>query len=262
MTRCVVEALTFAGRRLRHLRRAPGRLLGVTLNPVLFLLVFGHMFTAAIVVPGTSNYAEYLFAGAAVQVGLAGIGATAVAVATDLRGGLVDRFRSLPVTRGSVLAGHVLADWVVAVLALSVVAGVGTLVGWRTNTDLVSTVAGFGVAAAFAFVMSWVGVLLGLLLVNPESIGALTPLLVVVLPLLSNAFLGTESLPAWLRPIAEWNPLTSVITACRELWGNPTLGAGGFAGGDPITAAALGLGATLLVAAIWSMRRYRAPAFG
>ncbi|OLR92026.1 hypothetical protein BJP25_24220 [Actinokineospora bangkokensis] len=251
----MVEALVFAGRRLRHLRRNPARVLGVALNPVLFLVVFGHLLTAAMVVPGAGSYAEYLFAGAAVQVGLACVGSAAGAVATDLRGGLVDRFRSLPVARPAVLLGQVLADTAAACGALAVVAAVGLLVGWRARTGPVEVLAGFGVALLFAFAMAWVGVLIGLAVGDPESVGVLTPVLVVVLPLLSNAFLAPQGLPAWLRPVAEWNPLTAVVSACRVLWGNapPTAG-------TPVVTAVGALAVVVACAAALCLRRYQAPA--
>jgi len=258
----VTEALAFAGRRLRHLRRAPARLLGLTLNPVLFLVVFGHLLNGALVIPAGTSYQEYLFAGAVVQIGLAGISSAAGAVANDLRGGLVDRFRSLPVARPSVLLGQVLADLAAATLAMVVVTAVGTALGWRSHTSLLATAAGFGIALGFAFVMAWVGVLVGLILGDPESVGALTPVLVVVLPLLSNAFVAPAGLPSWLRPVAEWNPLTAVITACRSLWGNAAPPAGGFAGGHPYTAVLVALGVTLIVTIAATLRRYRMATIG
>lgn len=250
-----VEATAFAWRRLRHLRRNPGRVLGVVLNPLLFLVVFGHLFSAAIVVPGANGYADYLFAGAVAQIGLASVGSAAIAVASDLRGGLVDRFRALPVARPSVLLGQVLADTLVACAACVVVTVVGLLLGWRVHTGPIETAAGFGVAVLFAFAMAWVGVLVGLAVGDPESVGVLTPVLVVVLPLLSNAFLAPQSLPAWLRPLAEWNPLTAVITTCRVLWGNAAS-----ASSPPLLAAVVGLGAMVGGAVALSLRCYRTTA--
>jgi ABC-2 type transport system permease protein len=260
--RPVAETLAFAGRRLRHLRRSPARLLGLTLNPLLFLVVFGHLLNGALAVPAGTDYSEYLFAGVVVQVGLACVPASAAAVANDLRGGLVDRFRSLPVARVSILFGQTLADLAAAALAMTVVTAVGAALGWRFHAGPAAAASGFAVALAFAFVMAWVGVLIGLLLGDPESVSTLTPILVVVAPLLSNAFVPPGALPAWLRPVAEWNPITAVITACRSLWGNAGPSSGGFAGGHPYAAVLVALGLTLLAAFLGALRRYRYSAAG
>ncbi|MFC0432496.1 ABC transporter permease [Kutzneria buriramensis] len=253
-----VEAAAAAGRRLRHLRRAPGRFLGITLNPLVSMLILGYLFQHSITVPGAGSYQEYLFAGAAAQVGLAGIGPSAIAVAGDRDRGLVDRLRSLPIDRGAVLIGHTLADAVVGVLGLAVVTAFGLLIGWRPHGDPLSTVAAFALLALFGYVMSWVGVLLGMTSRNAESISALAPLVTVVLPFLSNAFLSSASLPGWLTPIADWNPVSAVSSACRALWANPSGTATSFAGTHPGVVLAAWLGPLLVVSAGLSLRRYRA----
>lgn len=233
-----VEVLAMAGRRLSQLRRSPGRLLGVTLSPLVSLVVLGYLFRDTISVGG-GNYQEYLFAGAAIQVGLAGVGPTAIAVATDLRTGAFDRYRSLPISRIAVPLGHTAGDFLLSLLALGIVVVVGTLLGWHSHTGLVPTLQGFAVVVAFSYVMLWVGVLFGSVMDNLESISSVTQFLVVVLPFFSNAFLPVSSLPALVRPIAEWNPISAVMTLCRDLWGN---------GAAPVSGAPyLVAGATLLV---------------
>jgi len=118
-------------------------------------------------------------------------------------------------------------------------------------------VAGFELLAAFVYVMIWVGVLLGMSLRNVESIDALGGIAVVVLSFLSNAMISTDRLPAWIRPVAEWNPVSSVVTACRRLWGNPTAVATDFPAANPGVVLAVSLGVLLIVAMSWSFRRYR-----
>ena len=253
-----VEVFAVAGRRLRHLRRAPGRFLGITLNPLVSMLILGYLFQHSITVPGAGSYQEYLFAGAAVQVGLAGIGPTAIAVAGDRGGGLVDRLRSLPIARSAVLIGHTLADAVVGTLGLTVVTAFGLLIGWRTHSDPVSTAAAFALLVLFGYVMGWVGVLLGMVSRNVESISALAPLVAVVLPFLSNAFLSSASLPGWLEPIADWNPVSALSTVCRALWANPSATASSFPGSHPGIVLAAWLGALLVFSAGLSLHRYRA----
>ncbi len=255
-----VEAAAVAGRRLAHLRRAPGRFLGVTLSPLVSMLVLGFVFRGSIVLPGGGSYQEYLFAGAAVQVGLAGVQPTAMVVATDLRTGLIDRFRSLPISRSSVLFGQVLADFLVGMAALAVITAFGLLVGWRAHGGFLAAVGGFAVVAVFVYVMVWVGALLGMMTKSLELITAVAPLIVVVLPFLSTAFLASGSMPALIRPIAEWNPISAVIAACRDLWGNAAPEATGFPARHPELVAVISLGLLLAVSWVLSVWRYRYPA--
>ncbi|HET6860674.1 MAG TPA: ABC transporter permease, partial [Streptomyces sp.] len=253
----VTETLAVAGRRLRHLRRAPGRFLGITLNPLLTMLVLGFLLEKSLVIPGSGDYREYLFAGAVVQGALAGVGPTAIAVAGDIRGGVIDRFRSMPVSRGSVLFGHTLADFVVGIGGLVVVTGFGLLLGWRPHGSPAAVLAGFGLIAVFLYVMLWVGVLLGLTSRSLETISSITPLVVTVLPFLSSAFLAPANLPSWLRTFAEWNPVSAVAQACRELWGNPVAEGSGFPAEHPVLVMALTLGVVFVLACWTSLRRYR-----
>jgi ABC-2 type transport system permease protein len=256
----VTEILAVAGRRLRHLRRAPGRFIGITMNPLVSMIVLGYLFQRSISIPGGGSYQEFLFAGAAIQVGLAGVGPTAIAVASDLKGGLVDRFRSLPISRFSVLVGHTIADWLVGMTGLAIITGFGVLVGWRSHAGVLSTIGGFAVAGVFIYVLLWLGVLLGMTSKSLESIDSISSLIVVVLPFLSSAFLSAEYLPSWLRPIAEWNPISAVATACRQLWGNP----GGVGDSFPMQNAAIvvvvTLGVLFLLTSLQSLRRYRTAA--
>ncbi|KAF4406783.1 MULTISPECIES: ABC transporter permease [Streptomyces] len=256
-TAALTETLAVAGRRLRHLRRAPGRFLGITLNPLLTMLVLGFLLEKSLVIPGNGSYQEYLFAGAVIQGGLAGVGPTAIAVASDVRGGVIDRFRSMPVSRGAVLFGHTLADFLVGLGSLVVVTGFGLLLGWRPHGSAAAVLAGFGLIAVFNYVMLWVGVLLGLASRSLETISSLTPLVVTVLPFLSSAFLAPQNLPAWLRAFAEWNPVSAVAQACRELWGNPSAAGSGFPAEHPALVIALTLGAVFLLTTVFGLRRYR-----
>jgi ABC transporter DrrB family efflux protein len=253
----LVEIIAIAGRRLRHLRRAPGRFVGVTMNPLVSMIVFGYLFKDSISIPGGGDYQEYLFAGAAIQVGLAGVGPTAVSVAMDLQGGLIDRFRSLPISRSAVLFGHVLADLVVGLFGLAIVTVFGLLVGWTSHGSFLDTLGAFGLVAVFIYVMLWVGVLLGMASKSVETIDSISSLVVIVLPFLSNAFLATENLPVWLRPIAEWNPISAVASACRQLWGNPVRTGDSFPADNPTLVVVVSLGLMFLCTSLLSLRRYR-----
>ncbi|MFF9900398.1 ABC transporter permease [Streptomyces longispororuber] len=253
----LTEVLAVAGRRLRRLRRAPGRAIGIVLNPLVSLVLLGFLFRDAITLPAGGEYTEYVFAGGAVQVGLACVGPTAVSIAMDLQGGLVDRFRSLPISRSAVPVGYTVADLLVGLVALAVTAGAGLALGWRSHTGLWPTLAGFGLVALFLYAMLWLGVLLAMTLRSVETISVVAPFIVIVLPFLSSAFLAPQSMPAAVRPVAEWNPVSAVIASCRDLWGNPATTGGGFPGQHPLAVVAVTLGVLLATCTAVSLRRFR-----
>nr|APD71467.1 non-ribosomal peptide synthetase 6 [Streptomyces sp.] len=256
----VTETFALAGRRLRHLRRTPGRLVGVVLNPLVMLLAVGYLFKDAIVAPQGGDYQEYLMAGIAVQVGLAGIGPTAISIAMDLRAGLMDRFRSLPISRAAVLVAHALGDLLVGLGVLAVITLVGLAIGWRPHGDPLSVAAGFAVAGGFILLMVWVGITLGMMVKNIESIDSIGALILVVCTFLSNAVFPAASMPGWLRPVVEWNPISAVADSCRHLWGNPTAQSTSFPGEHPHLVVAMWF-AVLLVGTVWaSLSRFRRAA--
>ncbi|MEV0677482.1 ABC transporter permease [Actinosynnema sp. NPDC050436] len=252
----VTEVLAIAGRRLRRLRRNPGRLVGITLNPLITMIALGYLFSNAIQIPGSANYIEFIFAGVVMQVGLASIGPTAIAVALDVQGGLVDRFRSLPISRSAVLVGHTIADLLISLIGLVVVVAVGLVFGWRSHSGILPTLAGFALVALFIFTVLWVGVLLGMVSDNLETIESVGGLVAVVFSFLSNGFLSVDKLPSWIQPIAQYNPVSAVITACRELWGNQAAGPAGPAGANHLVIV-LSLGALFLLLSYVGVRRYR-----
>lgn len=253
----VTEVMAIAGRRLRRLRRNPGRLVGITLNPLVTMIALGYMFSNAIDIPGSVNYIDFIFAGVAVQVGLASVGPTAIAVALDVQGGLVDRFRSLPISRSAVLIGHVLADLAISMIGLAIVTAFGVLFGWRPHNGILPALAGFGLLAVFIFTVLWVGVLLGLAIGNLETIESVGGLVAVVFSFLSTGFLSPDKLPAGIQTIAQWNPVSSVISACRDLWGNAAPTATGFPAENPNLVIFVSLGLLFLITSVLSVRRYR-----
>lgn len=218
----LTDTFALVGRQLVHLRRAPGKFIGIAMNPLVMMLVLGYLFKNFIVVPGSGDYNEYILAGCAAQVGLASIGPSAIGVASDLRTGLMDRLRSLPISRTSVLMGRTLADLALAAVTVVVVSLAGLLLGWRIHTGLWEALAGYGILLLFVYAMLWVGVLVGLVIRSLETIDAVGAMVVVLFSFLSSAFLSTDGMPAWIQPIAAWNPVSAVVTACRDLWGNPS----------------------------------------
>ena len=208
-------------RSIARIRREPETLSEVTIQPVMFVLMFAYVFGGAIVLPGGGNYHEYLIGGM-LGMGLAQTApGTAVAVVSDMSTGLIDRFRSLPMSRAAVLTARTIADLLTQVIGAAVVAGVGLAIGWRVHTGPADVIEAFALALLFGYAFTWAGVCLGMVLRSPEA--AQQSGFVIFLPLtfISSAFVPTQGMPGWLQPVAEWNPMSSLAAACRELFGNP-----------------------------------------
>jgi ABC-2 type transport system permease protein len=216
------ETLLLAERSLRHIPRVPEKLADATIMPIVFIFTFAYVFGSAITVPGGGDYHEYLIGGMFAQGAFQPLQGLAVGVAEDMRTGLVDRLRVLPIGRAAFLTGRNLADLAERVLGSVVFILLGLIVGWRVHTDVWHFLAAFALIQAFAFACSWVGTWVGLIARSGE--GAQQMLFMVIFPLMfvSGTFVPIGGMPAVLRTIAEWNPLTAAATACRELFGNPT----------------------------------------
>jgi ABC-2 type transport system permease protein len=252
------ETLALFSRHIRHLRRTPEKIVWVSMNPLVMLVVLGYVARNFIVVPGSGDYQEYILAGCLGQVGLASIGPSAIGVATDLRSGLMDRLRSLPISRVSVLLGRTVSDLVLAMLTVVLVTLAGLALGWRPQTEPLSVLAGFALLLAYIYTMLWLGVLLGLLMTNVDTIEAVSSTMLVTFSFLSNAFLSADGLPDWIRPIAAWNPVSSVVAACRTLWGNPvSTTADNFPAQHPIMAALGSIAILLAIIIPLSARAFR-----
>jgi ABC transporter DrrB family efflux protein len=222
----LTETAALTGRRLLRLRRSPGEVLAVTLTPVTMVIVMGYLLDKTITMPGGASFTDFMMAGVAAQVALAGFGTSAIAVADDLTGGLVDRFRSLPIGRLPVLLAQSLCDLLLMAVGMVIALAVGGLLGWRIHTGLLPGLAGFGLLLALAFLMSWTGILAGLWFRKVGTVGPLSGLVLVVGSFLSTAFVPPDGLPGWLHAIASWSPVSTVSAACRRLWGNPVADTG------------------------------------
>lgn len=244
------QAAALVARRLGHVKAAPGRLVGIILNPLVLLLAIGYLFVGALRgADGGTPYVDYLAAGVAAQAALAGVGPTAVSVRLDLDRGFMDRLRSLPIRDGVVHLAHSVADLLISLAAIGVVLTVSLLMGWRPIADAGGILAGLGLLALFAYATVWIGIALGSVVRNAESVDAMAALLLVVLTFLSSALLAPSALPAWLQPVVEWNPVSAVATAVRTVWGDPVPAPAGFAGEHPL-ALALGWSVALIVASV------------
>lgn len=259
--RTVQEVGTLVGRRLRHVAAAPGRLVGVVMNPLVMLVGVGYLFRDALVVPGGgSSYIDFLLAGVAAQTALANLGPTGVSVSIDVQRGLMDRFRSLPISRSAVLVAHSLSDLVVGLGGLVVVTLTGLVLGWRPTGSAGEIVLGFGVLALFTYVIVWLGIALGMVVRQVESLDAIGALILVLFTFLSSAILAPSAMPGWLRPVAEWNPVSAVAQVCRELWGNPVAAGTSFPAQHPGVVLAVTCGVMLATCVTVSLRRYRSGA--
>jgi len=217
----VADSLVIARRNLEHVRQIPEKLLDVTLQPIMFVLLFAYVFGNVIAVPD-GNYREYLLGGVLVQSLAFGIMGPAVSIATDLREGVVDRFRSLPMARPAYLAGHVLAELGALALSVVVLSLSGLIVGWGIHSDVPHAIAGYGLIVLFAFAMLWCGTLLGVVIRSPDAAQGLVFMVVFPMTFLANTFVPIAGFSPVLRHVAEWNPVSALAAAVRTLFGNPT----------------------------------------
>jgi ABC-2 type transport system permease protein len=207
---------------MRYVLRAKSQsdvIIGSLLMPVIFIVLFGYVFGSAIHVPG-GHYRSYLMSGLFAQMTIFGSSTVAVAVATDMSEGVIDRFRTLPIIRSSVLLGRTISTSIIGIPGLVVMISCGLLVGWRPEAGLGHAVAGFALLSLFGFAMSWIGALIGMVARSPQSADGLAMLPAFLLGFVSNVFVPTAGMPTWLRLFAEWNPVSAVVAAARQLFGN------------------------------------------
>jgi ABC-type multidrug transport system permease subunit len=218
----IADTWALTRRDLTHWARQPGAVIANTLLfPIMIVLMFGYLLGGAITVPSAGSYREFLVPGMFAMTMVFGIGATLVAVSTDTARGVTDRFRSMPMTASAVLVGRAGADMLNTCVTLAVLIGCGLLLGWQPNRSPVHTTAALGLLLLLRFAFLWVGVYLGVVFhANPETITAVRTLEFPI-GFLANPFVATTTMPAWLGTIAAWNPLSSTVSATRQLFGNP-----------------------------------------
>lgn len=209
------DSAEMVGRNLIHIKRTPELLLDVTLSPIMFVLLFSLVFGGAI--ETGVEYTDYLMAGIFVQtIAFAGI-YTSVLLANDLQKGMIDRFRSLPMSQSSVLTGRTLTDLMRALLAIAIMWIVGMLVGFRPTGGIVPSLGAIGIMLLFGFALSWLGVAAGALVRTPEALQGIIFAVVFPLTFVSSAFVPTSTMPDWLQWFADRQPMTLVTDAVRSL---------------------------------------------
>jgi ABC transporter DrrB family efflux protein len=243
------DTLVLAKRSLMRIPRAPDLLIGFTVQPIMFVLLFVYVFGGAISTPGY-DYVDFLMPGIIVQTMSFGGFVTALGLAEDLKKGLVDRFRSLPMSRSAVLAGRTLADVATNSLSIAVMLVVGVIAGFSFDAPLGHIVAGIILLLLFGYAFSWVFAFVGLTSTSPESSQAIGFTLIFPLTFVSSAFVPVDSMPGALQAFAEVNPFTTVVDAIRALFlGTP-------AGNDVWAAVAWSLGIAVVFAFL-SVGRYK-----
>ena len=226
----VHDGLAVARRNLIQSVRVPESLFFSLVQPVIFVLLFAFVFGGAIPIPGdgaaqesaTQAYRNYLMPGIFGQTVAFAAAASTVGLAEDMRKGIIDRFRSLPMSHGAVLFGRTFADAIRQILVLAVLSITGLLVGWRITGGFWQAVMAYVLLLLFAYTVAWVGATVGLSMPNPETASTAGLIWLFPLTFLSNAFVPLSSMPAWLQTFAAFNPVSTLVLACRELFGNPT----------------------------------------
>ncbi len=213
------DAAIVTKRNLIKVRRVPDVLVFATLSPIMFVLLFAYVFGSAIEVPGVS-YTEFLMAGIFVQTVIFGSTFTGMSLAEDLQKGIIDRFRSLPMSRSAVVVGRTVADVGINVITVVIMSLTGLLVGWRIRSSLLEALAGYALLLLFAYAMSWLMALVGLVVKTPEVVNNASFIVIFPLTFIANTFVPTDNFPTVLRVFADWNPVSSVTLAVRQLFGN------------------------------------------
>jgi ABC transporter DrrB family efflux protein len=251
-SRPVSDALTIAWRNLLNIRRNPQLLVFATIQPVIFVVLFRYVFGGAIsgIPVQYGPYINYLMPGIFVQTIVFGSLTTGVGLAEDLQKGLVDRFRSLPMARSAVLVGRTLADLVRNFFVVILMAVVGYLVGWRPSTNALAIACGIGLVLAFSYSLSWMFAIVGLVAPDSETAQAASFPILAPLVFASSAFVPVATMPAWLQTFAEYQPVSVVCDAVRDLT------AGGPTSGDVLGAIAWIVGIVAVCAPI-AVRQYR-----
>jgi ABC-2 type transport system permease protein len=217
----VKDTWVLCKRSIARIAREPEQLMDVTIQPVVFVLLFTYVFGSAIRLPGGGSYHQYLVSGMFGMAMASTAPGTAVGLVSDMTTGLIDRFRSLPISRAAVLAGRTISDLITQVLGIVVLVGTGLAIDWRAEKGIGDALLAVGLSLLFAFAMTWLGACAGMLMRNTEAAQAAGFMFFLPLTFCSNAFVPTQGMPTVLRDFANWNPMSAIAAACRRLFGGP-----------------------------------------
>jgi ABC-2 type transport system permease protein len=219
LAKALTDGAIVAKRNLIKIKRVPDLLVFSTMSPIMFILLFAYVFGSAIKVPGI-GYREFLIPGIFAQTVIFGATITGAGLAEDMQKGIIDRFRSLPMSRSAVLVGRTTSDVLNNVLVITIMSITGLLVGWRIRSSVGEAIGGFLLLLAFAYAISWIMALVGMIVPSPEVVNNASFMIIFPLTFIANTFVPTNNFPAGLKAVANWNPVSSVTQASRQLFGN------------------------------------------
>jgi ABC transporter DrrB family efflux protein len=218
-TQALGDGAVVAKRNLIKIKRVPDLIVFSTLSPIMFVLLFAYVFGGSIAIPGM-DYREFLMAGIFAQTVVFGSTITGAGLAEDIQKGVIDRFRSLPMARSAVLIGRTTSDLANNVIVIVVMSVTGLIVGWRIHSSPLEALAGFALLLLFAYAVSWGMAIVGLMVRSPEVFNNASFIAIFPLTFIANTFVQESRLPGPLRTFAEWNPVSAVTAAARQLFGN------------------------------------------
>ena len=253
------DTWVIAKRGLVHIRRHPEALTDATIQPIMFVLLFAYVFGGAIGVTD-GNYKEFLMGGIIAQTLVFSSFGVAISLAHDRSNGAIDRFRALPISRASVLAGHALAQLLRGLIPIVLMSVTGLAIGWRIHSSFVDAVGGYLLMLLILFAMIWVGVLLAALLSSPEAVQGLAFVLIFPLTFVATTFVPYQSFGGVLRPFVAWNPVSAWSQALRKLLGNPlgeTDGASAWSMSHPVAYSVITACAIIAICAPLAIRAYQ-----
>jgi ABC transporter DrrB family efflux protein len=215
------QSLAIARRNLIHIKRMPEMLMDVTIQPVMFVLLFAYVFGGSIAVKGSpAGYREWLMGGIMGQTIAFASFIVAVGLTADIDKGIVDRMRSLPINPSAGLVGRSISSLMHSSIGILVMSVTGLFVGWRIRGSFVEAVLAYALLLLWGFAMIWIGILVGSAMRSVEAVNGLMFTTMFPITFLANTFAPTDRMPHVLRVIAEWNPISSLVQAVRQLWGN------------------------------------------
>lgn len=224
ISQSIGDSLVVARRNLIRMSRIPEMVIFGLIQPIMFVVLFSFVFGGSMTIGGTTDpvvYREFLMAGIFAQTVTFATAGAGAGIADDMHKGLIDRFRSLPMARGAVLTGRTLADLVQTALTVVVLAIVALLVGWRIHEGVPKALGAFALLLLLGYAFSWIGALIGLSVRTPEAATSGGLIWLFPVTFISIAFVDSAQMASWLQPIAEWNPFSATVQACRVLFGNP-----------------------------------------
>lgn len=256
----ISDSIVITKRQLLQLARVPEVLIFSTIQPVMFVLLFRYVFGGSIATEQPGGYVQLLMPGIFVQTVAFTLAATASGLAEDMKKGLIDRFRSLPIARSALILGRTLGDSLLNIVVLAVMGIAGFVVGWRPSSGVFSIALGFLFLLFFGYALSWVGIYIGLSARDARVVQNVSFLVTFPLTFLSNAFAPTTGMPRPLQYVAEWNPVSTMVAACRQLFGLENefgATAGSFPSENPLTMSLIYMAIIMIIFVPMSVKKYQ-----